>query len=412
MVGGPRGAHNAGVGTQVGRVLGTTLALLTLAGPAAHGCGGSSDCTETLTCADTDGAPGDAFDAGESDSGTDVFRDAPFDSFVLPEGSDGYAPDGCSPGENCTNGIDDNCDGLVDCADPLCTAGYSCNAQPPVGWQGPIELYAGMAPPQCATPYANDVLDGNEGLNAPSAQCSCACGAVGGADCSGSVDWTVYSDLACSTPCATGVMPPNNGNFCESTNGCSRTGSFEVVAGAPLLNVASCSPAPSTKVPPYTWSTIARACGYSGPTDTGGCTGGDLCLAKPSSPFGPRPCIWQTGSTTCPNGPYSQQQIVYGGASDGRGCTQCTCGSPTGVTCNLNGSLSTYAVFGSPCSNLVATATPGGGCVTIGGMFMGGAAGIQGSVSATPQGGSCQASSVTATGTATPSMPTTVCCAP
>src|ERR1700678_3969885 len=47
---------------------------------------------------------------------------------------------GCVKGaiEDCTNGMDDNCDGLVDCADPECSGdggAYSCTALPTeMGW--------------------------------------------------------------------------------------------------------------------------------------------------------------------------------------------------------------------------------------------------------------------------------------
>ena len=32
--------------------------------------------------------------------------------------------------ENCSNGVDDNNDGMVDCADPTCTHQAPCNRQP------------------------------------------------------------------------------------------------------------------------------------------------------------------------------------------------------------------------------------------------------------------------------------------
>jgi hypothetical protein len=376
-----------------------------------HGCGGP-DCTETLTCADAPDVSNGGSDVA-TDMGMDTTRgmdgggihDAPFDSFVLPEGGDVTSIDGCPLGENCTNGIDDNCDGKIDCADPLCVAGYACYAPAPAGWLGPIELYTGgSSPPGCGTPYANDVVDGNGMLSAPMAQCTCACGPVGGVDCDTSVDWTVYTDPFCTTSCGSGGMPPGNGNFCESTGGCG-VESFKVQAGAPLLNLASCAPNPTTTVPPYSWQEVARGCGYSGPNDMGGCMGGALCLAKPASPFGAAACIYASGDLGCPAGPYGVKKSFFTSVSDTRGCTQCTCGAPTDVTCALNGSLTTYAVFGSPCSQPIATGQANGTCVS-----SPGGAGIQGFVTATPSGGSCAAASVSPTGSATPTGPTTVCC--
>jgi hypothetical protein len=187
--------------------------------------------------------------------------------------------------------------------------------------------------------------------------------------------------------------------------GCQLASSFMVRAGAPLLNLASCAAMPTTSVPMYSWQTTARGCDYSGPNDTGGCTGGDLCIAKPSSPFGTVACIYQAGDVPCPQGPYTVKQTYYRSVADSRGCTPCTCGAPTGVSCALSGSLSTYSTFGNPCSNVIATAQADGSCV----MTHGGV-GIQGLVTATPSGGSCAAASVSPTGSATPTGPTTVCC--
>ena len=385
-----------------------------------HGCG-ASDCTETLTCADTDASqngdsPVDALhgpdvtdganpvDSGDAHNGS---VDAPFDSFVLPEGGDVMSHDGCPLGENCTNGIDDNCDGLVDCADPLCTSGYSCYAPIPNGWQGPIELWTGGTnPPSCTADYATDVLDANGMLNAPPAQCSCACGSVAGADCSTSVDWTAYSDGQCQTPCASGAMPPGQGSFCEAIN-CGNgggNGSMNIVSGPPLLNIAACTPNPSTTLPNYSWQEVARGCNYTGPPDTGGCNGGNLCMAKPASPYGTGACIYATGDVGCPVGPYSNKQTFYNKVSDTRGCSQCTCGTPIGVTCSLAGSLSTYAFFGNPCTGQLTTIPPDGSCVLTTG------SGVMGLVTATPTGGACPAANVAPTGNVTPAGPTTVCC--
>jgi hypothetical protein len=404
---------------------------LVLAAPLAHGCGGSQDCTEKATCAD----PGDATaadlsvpDAGGADAPAghdadaasdgpgphDAVYDVPFDSFVLPEGGDVVVPDGCTTaGENCTNGIDDNCNGLVDCADPLCQAGYVCDDPVPSGWQGPVELYVGNGsplptPPGCATPYANDFVDGNEGLNVPLAQCSCACGSVNGADCNQSIDWFAYSDTQCQSQCGNGQMPPSTANFCSSA-GCTAQ-SFKVTAGPANLATASCQPNATTTLPPVTWQQVLRGCGYSGPADVGGCDAGAHCVARPASPFGGKACIYSATDQACPGGSsYSSKQLVYSSVAEGRGCTQCTCGNPTGVSCALDGGLTMYAfVSNPPCNDAVGTAQPGAGCVPT----VGTGSAIEGYVTAAVTGGSCQPAVSDPTGTVTPQGPITVCCQP
>src|SRR6187549_1014402 len=59
---------------------------------------------------------------------------------------------GASSGiENCTNGIDDDRDGNIDCADTDCIVGYSCAPPTPGGgWVGPLSHWYGSgSPPAC-----------------------------------------------------------------------------------------------------------------------------------------------------------------------------------------------------------------------------------------------------------------------
>ena len=44
---------------------------------------------------------------------------------------------------------------------------------------------------------------------------------------------------------------------------------------------------------------------------TGGCNNGNLCMAKPASPYGTGACIYATGDVPCPSGPYSIKQTLY-----------------------------------------------------------------------------------------------------
>lgn len=66
---------------------------------------------------------------GESDSGTDADPDADIDSGSDAGDADPDGGDAEVPVEDCTNGIDDDDDNLVDCQDPDCS-GY----QDPSGW--------------------------------------------------------------------------------------------------------------------------------------------------------------------------------------------------------------------------------------------------------------------------------------
>jgi hypothetical protein len=69
-----------------------------------------------------------------------------------PRPSDATTADG----ENCFDGIDNNGNGLIDCADPSCAGIAMCAAAVPAGWMGHAALYDGATMPTfgCAAPYS------------------------------------------------------------------------------------------------------------------------------------------------------------------------------------------------------------------------------------------------------------------
>jgi hypothetical protein len=52
-------------------------------------------------------------------------------------------------------------------------------------------------------------------------------------------------------------------------------------------------------------------------------------------------CVMQPGTNNCPAG-FPTQHVYHAGVSDSRGCTPCTCGSPSGVDCNAAAQLHTW----------------------------------------------------------------------
>src|ERR1700759_428939 len=88
--------------------------------------------------------------------------------------------------ERCFDGIDNNGDGLVDCADPSCASVAGCVAAVPWGWTGHTALYDGAiaGAPSCAAPFATAVMPGNAELTAaPSSCAACVCCAPNGVSC-------------------------------------------------------------------------------------------------------------------------------------------------------------------------------------------------------------------------------------
>src|SRR5689334_5880623 len=95
-----------------------------------------------------------------------------FPSYTFDRPTDGGVVEG-GDGEDCTNGVDDNDDGLIDCADPGCS-GYACVSVIPMGWQGYVALYDGPAAkdPGCGGDFPRSVFTGTGSLVNSPAKCS------------------------------------------------------------------------------------------------------------------------------------------------------------------------------------------------------------------------------------------------
>src|SRR5581483_4582523 len=86
-----------------------------------------------------------------------------------PEASDAMT---CTASEVCGDGIDNDCNGKADCADPACITGWVCAPALPNGWQR--VAYDPDQRPNCPSGYASP-SDVGEGLVAPPATCTCGC---------------------------------------------------------------------------------------------------------------------------------------------------------------------------------------------------------------------------------------------
>jgi hypothetical protein len=377
--------------------------------------GGSSDARtrdaamDAPTGADAGDAARDATSTGvdaatSPDAGSTADAGAPRDTGAADVGP------ACVPTgpERCDDGIDNDCNGKVDCADPACGA-YACVPPVPSGWQGPValgEVPTGTTLAACPTEYKT-LADVHAGLTAPAAACGCACGASG-QQCSAT--GTFHGDQTCSgSACATVTPSPSGACTAVPVNNCGSGGSFDFTA-APTPSGGSCRATVTTTVPPAGWTEAARLCAYAGAADGAGCSDADVCIALPGASYGAKACVYSTADpppSACPAGYVSAPPAVfYADVADTRACGACSCGGPTGGSCS--GTVSLFGGTGCTGATGSATASVGTSCQSYSGLSP-----TPGSVEAhyTVTAGSCAVSAAPQpTGTAAGSSPTTVCC--
>jgi hypothetical protein len=279
--------------------------------------------------------------------------------------------------ENCLNGTDDDRDGLVDCADPDCTTGYTCGSLP-AGWQGPFALWSGSpnAAPACPASYPTGLFLAHDKLNVPSYSCpNCGCTPSSGSTCNTLHFWYDTTPTCSSTAAWDVSVDPDGACVAEnlllysknfnplssSINSAQLTPPDQHNPSLPPYAQGSCTPnqvAPSFPNP--TWGLDAEGCGLAnGATTGGGCSVG-ACMPKPAAPFGTKLCIFKAGVTSCPSG---YQAIAtgtqyYENWTDTRKCTSCTCGS---VTCG--GTVTAFTDTG--CTQNATQIDINGGCTTL-----------------------------------------------
>jgi hypothetical protein len=283
-------------------------------------------------------------------------RDAGADASDAAEKDDGCVNRG-GP-ENCTNGKDDNCDGLIDCADPQCVPdaggfqGFTCVPIPPSGWTAPVVLYdftgtsiPAPTPPSCGSNYPVRSFVAHDQPSPPAATCTCTCGGVNGASCT-SPTLTLYSGPGCNSPLGTSTvqsscseaLPQGGVNGIRVTNPGSPSG------GVCDAGVASSIPAfDNTNDWLRTGAGCTTAREQAGATlFQGGCAAGQVCVENPPSSLGVHMCVALQGSQSLcgsANGVtgYDAGFTYYESETDTRACSGpgCSCGSPS-LTCTPN----------------------------------------------------------------------------
>jgi hypothetical protein len=220
------------------------------------------------------------------------------------------APDAaCVPAaaENCFNGVDDDCDGLADCADPSCTSVGVCA---PTDGAFSLGLTVASDSP-CPTGYqAGSPTLIYQGVAGDKSCDGCSCSVT--SHCSTTLRAYPSTTACTGTPAVLASL--------DETSKCVPLAAGH--SGLPSVDAfaytASCSSGGAATPSAWSWSTTMKFCPADPPG--GGCKTGFACVHKTTANYcelGSGSC--STGFTDLAGGTW------YTSATDGRTCGSCDC---------------------------------------------------------------------------------------
>lgn len=220
------------------------------------------------------------------------------------------------PESDCLDGIDNNGDGLIDCADPSCNAQVTCVPS--------VTTPIGTIATSCLAGVNGTHI--NQGFSAPNTCHACGC------TVSGSCTYTLYGD--------------NSGEFCVHPN--TTLGTFSTsnscisIGPAAYFSIAVSASANATcgalqtgipDAPKYT--TSENFCPSAKSPSAAACGANQVCVSKTE---GGNVCTLVSG-TTCPGTYPTNSGTWYGDGttSDTRSCTCSGCMVTSNGSCDANG---------------------------------------------------------------------------
>lgn len=304
--------------------------------------------------------------------------------------------------EDCLNGVDDNDDGLVDCADPLCSD-FECVAD---SGPAPIGVLVG-ALDACPDGYTRE-----QPLRRGVVATGCSgCGCEVRTDCAYKVQ--LFSDTTCSTVLAPVYFPQTN-DYDDLNDNC-------LFATTPARSIASvkvtldqfiqsqCYGTGTPTLGPLDWNVDLVFCrAHVG----GGCTGGARCVQRRNEAL----CSLRNAQDTCDGAYATDLDLHYQNVDDQRACRPCTaaCALTVPGMCStgyLPGDLvansgAFCAEDASPKVGTVYDSTMLGVCTAV---TLTAVEAMHFNIARHSFGGACTVNTL-ADGSATPTEPTRVCC--
>lgn len=221
----------------------------------------------------------------------------------------------------CLDGLDNDADGDVDCADSDCQPDYECVAAPPAGWGEVIYVQRSDY-----DPLASDSVICPGGAAAATYRAGPSPAECTPCDCS-------FTGAACSAPVLQWKMQGCGGTWLTDSDGStltcydegtSDTGArlYRLGAGPTTLSQGTCEANGGVLTNPLPWSATVHVCEAA---VGGGCGAERRCVERPPTAFEDAVCMKQAGEVSCPAGWFAEDLDVYGGGVDTRACSGCGC---------------------------------------------------------------------------------------
>jgi hypothetical protein len=246
--------------------------------------------------------------------------------------------------ENCFDNIDNNADGMIDCADPLCGTVGTCVTEEPNHALGVLVDATAACPAGTTTSAINRGIMGGA-----CAGCTCTANPV---TCSADV---FYYDTAAQcmgdTANAGGVLAG------RVTGACITNTTMPIFQGNKsgvrvLLNTGQTCSAGGTGSPAAVrWASAKKLCVYG--ARGGGCVAGKRCVPRQTDAT--TQCSVAAGTTATCSGFATMQNDWYSSYTDTRNCGACTCQAMGGACQNARVSLGSDYV----CTDSIMYYTPG-----------------------------------------------------
>ncbi len=303
------------------------------------------------------------------------------------------------PESDCLDGLDNNGDGLADCADPTCSTQVTCVPSAATGNElGEFTTSA------CGGSYAT-TEHFNQSLNVPTTCSGCGCSPY--VDCAISIYFD-YSHSDCTTASLVGTYH-TAGTACLNGLG----GNPLSVSESITLSASACNPVQGT--PNATsWGTSSNFCAVTRSSAT--CSGNNVCVAKPAS--APICVRIPSAGAACPAGYGGTPKGTWypdNGVQDNRTCA-CAC-SGSGASCQSTAYMASGTACPADLSNINASFLPlSGTCVARNGNAETSWSSLNymnqypNSTPATPPTCSVSSTAITSGTTATATGGSTICC--